>query len=401
MSADDQLTVLLALKDRVPFTFRWMRYADNVRFPFKVYIADGGSDDRVAAALSDRTAYPHVDYEYVRYPPDKVYCRDFWIKTADALTRIHTPFVALAANDDLFVVSGLTDAVRFLATHPDYATCGGQCAVFWVTGATDGEEGPCYGTHVRWKHSVDARSLDQDTARERLRRLPLRTLHSGYYHVRRTEDFRRQVDVALELGLRDVFLDERLLLFLGAIAGKMQELPTLYFARQWNAPESAGGDHQARYGDWFGRMLLPSWSQDFSNFVRATSAALAARDGIPIDEAQRSIVELYRLWMAPQLVGDILTEPTVSARMSVVIAAAQWLLNRPTNSLIRRAARRLYRRTPWISVDALHGTQLRTRRVAHADEAFRPIREFLASGPDTEVQELIGEFSRPLDSVRG
>jgi glycosyltransferase domain-containing protein len=113
MNPEHELTVLLALKDRAAFTWRWMSYADHVRFPFAVFLADGGSDDTVKRGLADRTVFPHVHYQYVRYPPDRSYT-DYWSKIADALSRVRTPFVALADNDDLFVVSSVRDAVVFL-----------------------------------------------------------------------------------------------------------------------------------------------------------------------------------------------------------------------------------------------------------------------------------------------
>ena len=126
--SDNDLTILLPLKDRVSFTFRWMSYTNGIYFPFSVLIADGGSDDSVARVLSNSAAFPNVHYEYLRYPRDKSYT-DYNAKLADALSRIQTPFVALADNDDFFIVSGLRKALRFLLDHPDYATCGGQCAV--------------------------------------------------------------------------------------------------------------------------------------------------------------------------------------------------------------------------------------------------------------------------------
>lgn len=382
MSAGHELTTLLALKDRVPFTLRWMAYADSVRLPFRVFIADGGSDARAEEALSSRTAFPNVDYEYVRYPPDRTYYGDYWAKLADALSRIDTPFVALADNDDLFVVNGVKEAVRFLADHPDYAACGGQCAVFWVLHPVDGDEGPCYGERVQWKYSRDTRSQDDDTARARIRHLSLRATYPAYYHVRRTEQLRAHVAAVRQAGLRDVFLIERLLFFLTAVEGKTKQLDSLYIARQWNAPGSAGQAHEAEHGDWFGRLLVPTWSQDFATFVRVTSAALAERDGITMEEARRSIVELYRLWLAPHLLGDLVAEPTVTLPMSIGIRAVQRLLDRPPDSVLRRIARRVYRRAKWISVDAVHGTEWRTRQVPHAAEAFRPIAEFLAGGPE-------------------
>lgn len=379
LAPDHELTILLALKDRAPFTFRWLAYADSIRFPFNVLIADGSSDDRAASVLSSHTAFPSVHYQYVRYAPDRSYCADYWAKVADALARIRSPYVALADDDDLFVVSGLSKAVRFLADHPDYATCGGQCAVFWVTPSQqDGDERLCYGKHLEWKCSLDARSLDDDTARNRIRHHSLRATHPVYYHVRRTEELKRHVDIVRTLDLKDPFLIERLLFLLAAIAGKTQQLDTLYIARQWNAPGSAGAAHQAQHGDWLGRMLLPSWSQDFNNLLRVISAALAERDGIEIGEAQQSVITLCRMWLAPQLLGDLAREPTVTMRMSMVAWIVRRVLQRRPDSRIRRVARAFYRRNRWISLEAVHGTELRATHTSDVEHAFKPIHEFLA-----------------------
>ena len=95
MNADAQLTILLTLKDRGEFTHRWMSYAERVRFPFKVLIADGGSDASVPALLAERARFPNVDYEYLRYPEDTSY-RQYYAKIDDALGRVRTPFVAMS-----------------------------------------------------------------------------------------------------------------------------------------------------------------------------------------------------------------------------------------------------------------------------------------------------------------
>jgi glycosyltransferase domain-containing protein len=387
VTTDGDLTILLALKDRTAFTARWMAFADSVRLPFRVLIADGGTDDSAAALLTAPGAFPHVNYEYVRYPPDRHYAIDYWAKLGDILPRVRTPFVALADNDDLFIVNGVKEAVGFLADHPDYAACGGQCAVFWVTGNRDNGAGVCYGPHVQWKCTRDRRSLDHDTAGERLRHHPRRATHAGYYHVRRTEQFRAHVAAVREARLHDVFLIERLLLWLTAITGKVRQLDTLYLARQWNAPDSAGGAEEATYGDWFGRMLVPTWSADFERFLAVTSAALASRDEISTEEARQVVLEVYRRFVAPNLLGDLARMPTVTLPMSLVARAVRRLLGRPSESALRRLMRALYRRTPWIAADAVFGTELRARHVPNADGALRPIRDFLATAARPAVDD--------------
>jgi glycosyltransferase domain-containing protein len=365
MNAADQLTVLVPLKDRASFTLRLMAYADRVAFPFRIFLADGGSDDRAERALAEPAAFARVRYEYRRYPTDTSY-GTYWAKLADALDRIQTPFVALVDNDDFLVASGAQAAVEFMARHDDYASCGGQCAIFWIAPSRSDEGEPlCYGRRVMWKCSLDPRSLDQDTARERIRGHSLRATHPVYYHVRRTSDLKRHAETVRDLDLKDPFLIERLLFFLTAIDGKTKQLDGLYIARQWNAPGSDSLAHQAAYGDWLGRMLVPSWSDDFNKFVDVAASALASEDGLSLEDARRTVVALYRLWLAPPLLGDLMTEPTVTLSKALRLRLARPVLDRPAQSLLRRVARRLHRRVP------------------ERDDAFGTIRDFLArqTGP--------------------
>src|SRR5712692_10550063 len=150
MTADNELTILLTLKDRALFTFRWMSYVNSINFPFKVLIADGGKNEAVPKVLSNRANFPNIDYEYIRYPYDQTYA-EYYSKVVDALSRIKTPFVVMADNDDFFIVNGLRRAVQFLSSHPEYIACGGQCAFFWVNSSTLNErEGLLYGDQIEW-----------------------------------------------------------------------------------------------------------------------------------------------------------------------------------------------------------------------------------------------------------
>ena len=166
MSADADLTVVLPLKDRVSFTERWFGYAQRVRLPFKVLVADGSGDESAAALLGDRSRYPHVDYEYVRYPYDAAYS-DYYAKLVDALSRVRTTYAVLADNDDFFVPEVLRRATGFLASHPDYVACGGQCVPFWIVPSTPGAV--LYGARVDWKYSTSAQTETSESPVERVR----------------------------------------------------------------------------------------------------------------------------------------------------------------------------------------------------------------------------------------
>ena len=168
---------------------------------------------------------------------------------------------------------------------------------------------------------------------------------------------------------------EQLVAFLTAIS-KCRQLDLLYIARQQDAPGSSGGEHEQRFGGWFDRMLVPTWSQDFSRFVELSACALAKADGIT-DAARRVIVDAYKMSVAPSLLSDLLAEPTVTPSMPLVLQVVGRLVRLPRNSLIRNIAQRCYRRAQWVSHDFVHGTEFRAWRAREAAREFTPVRAFL------------------------
>ena len=373
MNLDSALTILLPLKDRTAFTYRWMSYANAVRLPFNVYIADGGDEDGAQQALSDHSRFPFVRYEYHRYPFDRS-LGDFYAKIEDALSRIDTPLVAMAANDDFFVIDALRQAAAFLIEHPDYVTCGGGCAQFWIDRSRCESKDALYGT-VDWKYSCDTVVGGADTARARLRN-PLLRGHAFYNHVMRTDLLRAHFHVLRTLQLANLFLHEQLIEYLTAIAGKSQVFDTLYIARQWNSP-TYGGAHLDISGDWVGCMLQPTWSEDFEKFVTVISEALAAADGLALEEARRYVIASYRMEMAPAILGALMKEPTVTAPGAFVVGIVRRLMAMSRNSKARRIARALYLRAQWMPVDVLRGTELWGRPVPQADRDITPLDLFL------------------------
>ena len=379
MSSVAALTVVLTLKDRAPFTQRWLAYAATA-LPYRILVADGGCDQTVTASVAASRSRG-LDIEYVRYPYDRSYA-DYYAKLADAVSRVTTPLVVMADNDDLLVPDGLARAIDFLSTHPDYVACGGQCAVFWLSGAGSppASAGPVYGDAVEWKCSSQCSSDAADTAEARLRERCLGA-NDVFYAVHHTALLRRHFEAVRDCNPRDLFLMEQLVMFLTAIAGKTRQLDTLYIARQQDSPGGSGGAHQDRFGDWYDRMLLPTWSDDFARVVDCAASALSSKDGISQDRARRAVVESYKMSVAPSLLADLVEEPTISFSMPMVLQVVRRLVKLPHSSRARRLAQWLYRRSQWLSHDFVHGTEFRTRRARDAAREFAPVRDFLASPP--------------------
>lgn len=372
----DDLTLLLMLKDRLPFTLRWMSYAERIGLPFRVLVADGSLHEGARQALADPGRFPHVAFEYVRYPADRTYA-DFYAKIEDALSRVRTPFVALSDNDDFWIVDGLRESLRFLRAHPEYATCGGQMAYFWVNGPAGGApEEWLYSRRVHWKCSRDAPPLPHPAASGRIR-----TMYDVYYHVHRTADLRARFRAVRDANPRDIVLVEMLVFLLTAIAGPTALLDVLYLARQSDSPGSVSGAHEAQHGDWLGRVFHPSWAADVAAVVEIASAALAAADALTLDEARARIRQWFRISVGQDLLTTLVQDreiaPLGALRSLVGPALAARL---PRGGVLRAIAKQLYRRTGWISYHAVRGLEWRGRPVANAGRDFRPVQTFLAAG---------------------
>jgi glycosyltransferase domain-containing protein len=374
MCFDSDLTILLTLKDRASFTIRWMNYANSTAFPFKVLIADGGSDENVAAILSDKTRFSNVDYDYVRYPYDKSYA-DYYTKVANALARIRTPFVAMADNDDFNVVDTLHEAVRFLSVNPDYVSCGGQDAYFWISSSALNEEDALYAENIEWKCASRVASNSAETARARICNPPAPL--ADFYDVKRTEEARKQFETARDLNLNDIFLTEILITFLTNIAGKNKRLERLQIVRQRNPPTSSAGNHQEIFGNWFERMLVESWSNDIAKLITRVANFLAATDGISIDEARRIVNASFKMHIAPSLLSDILDEPSVTMSMAIVAAIVRHLIRYPEDSIFRKLTRRLYRDIRWFSLESVYGMRTLTTSTPNSRSDLKPILDFL------------------------
>lgn len=374
MTPSASLTILLPLKDRVPFTHRWLAYA-RAHLPFRILIADGGADPTVAETVAAEKSRG-LDVEYLRYPFDRTYA-DYYAKLADALSRVTTPFVVMADNDDLFIPDALNRAIEFLQAHPEHVACGGQCAVFWLSSQdAPARADALYGDKIEWKCSSQFSTDVADTASQRLRER-CRGANDVFYAVHRTDLLRRHFAAVRDTNPRDLFLVEQLVMFLTAIAGKTRQLDTLYIARQQDSPGSSGGAHQERFGDWYDRMLVPTWSEDFARFVECAAAALSRADGVRAEEARRTVIDCYKMSVAPSLLADLVEEPTVSWSMPLVLQVVRRLVNLPRRSLLRRMALACYRQTRWLSHDFVHGTEFRTRRAGEAARELAQVRSFL------------------------
>jgi len=108
----NDLTVILTLWDRVDFTYRWMRWMDQQRFPYKILIADGGLDKNIELHLRDKSNYPNLDYEYIRYPHD-TNAENYFEKLTDVSSKVRSTYAIVADNDDFILLGPLKKILSY------------------------------------------------------------------------------------------------------------------------------------------------------------------------------------------------------------------------------------------------------------------------------------------------
>lgn len=189
MTPGETLTIVLTIKDRTPFTYRWMRYMNDIKCPYPILIADGGADQAIEAHLRQTDTYPHLHYTYLRYPFDKDLAT-FYQKGADVLDLVSTPYVLLASNDDFFLIEHIPAFTRFLDANDDFVSCGGKPILLYLLSRDGTLVGTPSAPHYRAVDDDRPKSVTADDGVERvcyfLANVRRRRLWSTQYQVHRT-----------------------------------------------------------------------------------------------------------------------------------------------------------------------------------------------------------------------
>ena len=309
MNCDDSnLTVLLVLKDRVEFTYRWMDYANLVKFPFKVIVADGGFDQSIEKHLSTGDKYENVNYQYLRYPYDKTYL-DFYTKLASAFSKITTDYVVLADNDDFFIVDSLIKSIDFLSKNQDYASCGGETGGLFIKDENFFEIG---------LSSSKPSDIDQEDPIKRIEKL-LNCYGVTYYDVHRTCQLKSIFCKLRDLNPSDLFISEIITTSLVAVEGKVKKNDYLYMVRQNNTPGSTAVEIQ-KTNNYFGRMFIRSWSKDCYNFSITVAKSISNKSDAS-DDIAPTVMRHYRKFLLKNVYNDNLNNISFIKRI-----AAKYLL---------------------------------------------------------------------------
>ncbi len=254
--------------NRSEFVIRQLRFYASVGGRIGVYIGDSSTDeefDKVAAACARLGNQVKVVHRRLPKSNDiQAVCELF--------PDVDEPYSCFIGDDDFFIPSSLERCADFLTGHSDYSIAVGRAALFAIS------SDKMYGD-IESLVPYGQRPIELSTASERLLDYLYR-FFATQFSVHRTENFRKEMESARHV--KDRAIREILTSTLAVVHGKAKQLDLLYLLR---------GDHPNRYlqPDAYDILTNPYWHGAYEVFFDTLSKAVAAKDGIPVEQAREVV----------------------------------------------------------------------------------------------------------------
>jgi glycosyltransferase domain-containing protein/radical SAM protein with 4Fe4S-binding SPASM domain len=129
------LTLILLIKDRPEFFERWVDYTIMKKPNFNFLISDGGKkkiDKKFLAKLS----FNNIKFKYKKFKYDNNYIQ-FCKKIFQSVKMCKSKYVALFADDDLYICSSISKGIDFLNKNEKYVCWGGKIILFGASNKYD------------------------------------------------------------------------------------------------------------------------------------------------------------------------------------------------------------------------------------------------------------------------
>ncbi|RDX35487.1 TIGR00180 family glycosyltransferase [Arcobacter sp. HD9-500m-PIT-SAG03] len=261
------LTIILTLKDRSEYTYRWMKWMNENSCPYKILIADGGKDKNIEEHLKEYSNYPNLNYEYVRYPYDKN-IKSFYKKHQDICSRVTTPYTMMTDNDDFVILEFLAEKIDFLQKNDDYSCYMGDDILFDIIDKNKevsyigGNEVLCYGENVNFRDMKSAKSAETNDIYERFMYILEKHNASIWYSVMRTKYLKIIWEDVVKSNQQITPTSEYNIMCMLGIFGKIKVDTKPHYARQVYTSQSArmpieGLDNMIL------KLLSKPWQEDY------------------------------------------------------------------------------------------------------------------------------------------
>ena len=278
-----KFTLIITLKDRAEFTKRLCYYLSSINYPFQVLFADGSLEKGNEDFLEGEAKKLNFQYRYFRYPKDESLPL-FYKKCADIISKVTTPYVMLADNDDFPIVTGQETAIKFLENNDDYVGCNGKISGL----AISPDDSKPYGNHVMFLpyycSTMDKPVLlNQDSALDRIKSF-LTNFNSIYYSIFRTESLKKTLSSLEEKNFSDLGIHELFFSYSQLSQGKIQHIPEVTYIRQKGSSQAATSQKS-----WIDRLFYTDWLVDLNKALKDISISISKNEKLNEQQVQEKL----------------------------------------------------------------------------------------------------------------
>ncbi len=286
MTTNQKFTLLVTLKDRSEFSKRLYEYLAAINYPFPVLFADGSLSNENEQFFESLGNEKKIDFTYIRYSKDST-LQDYYKKCADAVSRIKTPYVMMADNDDFPCVVGQKATIDFLENHPEYIGCNGEIGGFIIGGAFPQKSGGKNIFHLsRYSIEMDRQVLlNHDRAVDRIHSY-LENFYSLFYSTFRTSALKKTLKKIHELDFSELGIHELFLSYYQLAQGKVHSIPVTTYIRQQGSSQSARFQK-----DWFDRVFYTEWLKDFKTCISVVAEEISRQEEKDKAEIEKILYE--------------------------------------------------------------------------------------------------------------
>ena len=229
MELNKSFTLVLLIKGRHDFTYRWLVYMNKINFKYPIFIGDGQDDDETIKMIKKINVNKNLDISYYRYNTHSSYLEYYKMKN-DILSKVKTKFVMLCDNDDFILPSGLKDQINFLSENNDYISASGRILNFEI----DGYDYVCYGQKPTFLEPCSYYRLEEPLNNwQKQIRSVFTKFQPNFYNVFHTKELKIISDELIELNFSDLVINEFYIQLRASTLGKSKILSSsFHYLRQ-------------------------------------------------------------------------------------------------------------------------------------------------------------------------
>lgn len=298
------LTIILQIRDKHEYTFRWLDYAYDQNCPFQIYIADGSRNSKVKKYIIKKNLHHRLKIEYKKTDYDinwKTYCS----KISIALNNIKTSYILIADNDDFYNFKNVEKCINYLNQNSDFASCGGNTVNFCIL------DGNVQGNKVQFKKQNKLSYINNNLF-ENVKLYLSNTTGGPFYYVHRRiifkDGWRKNINLNfLNPRMTEIFMELYIL-----SSGKVNVLPFNFYYRQYG---EGIGNSVGLSNNFIEEVFRFNWYKDVNNIFDIISRKISKLNNSKVNIIKSELLDYFKVFLRPWLINSIdLTGKSLEAK---------------------------------------------------------------------------------------